>query len=146
MPTKKKKASAKRAQAVTIGAGIAAGIAGALAGAYLLYERTQPQRKKAQAWVMKARKSAAVEAKQLASIGEKEYQRIVEKAMKHYGAMEHIGGAEIASAIRDAKAEWKHIQSEAKKAAKPVAKARKAKRTPAKKAAKRAVRKTTKKR
>ena len=72
MPTKKRKSSAKGAQAVKIGAGIAAGIAGALAGAYLLYEGTQPQRKKAQAWVMKARKSAAVEAKQLASIGEKE--------------------------------------------------------------------------
>ncbi len=146
MPVKKKKASAGRAQAVTIGAGIAAGIAGALAGAYLLYERTQPQRKKAQAWVMKARKAAAAETKQLTSIGEKEYQRIVEKAMKHYGALEHIGGAEIASAVRDAKAEWRHIQSAAKKAAKPAVKVRKTKRAPAKKAAKRVVRKTTKKR
>lgn len=146
MPTKKRKSSAKGAQAVKIGAGIAAGIAGALAGAYLLYERTQPQRKKAQAWVMKARKAAGIEAKQLTSIGEKEYQRIVEKAMKHYGALEHIGGAEIASAVRDAKAEWKHIQSAAKKAAKPAASARKAKkRAPAKKVAKRKVR-TAKKR
>ena len=146
MPTKKRKSSAKGAQAVKIGAGIAAGIAGALAGAYLLYERTQPQRKKAKARVMKARKAAGIEAKQLTSIGEKEYQRIVEKAMKHYGALEHIGGAEIASAVRDAKAEWKHIQSAAKKAAKPAASARKAKkRAPAKKVAKRKVR-TAKKR
>ena len=146
MPTKKK-AGMPRAQAVRIGAGIAAGMAGALAGAYLLYERTRPQQKQAKAWVMKARKSAALEAKQLASIGEQEYQRIVEKAMKHYGAMEHIGGAEIASAIRDAKAEWKHIQLAAKKAAKPTAKktpkkaVKKAvKRHPAKKVAKKTVR------
>jgi hypothetical protein len=121
MPTKKK-AGAQRAQAMKIGAGIAAGMAGALAGAYLLYERTRPQQKKAKAWVMKARKEAALEAQKLARIGEAEYQRIVEKAMKHYGAMEHIGGSEIASAIRDAKAEWKHIQSAAKEAAKPAVK------------------------
>jgi len=101
-----------------VGAGIAAGIAGALAGAYLLYSRTKPQQKKAKAWVVKARESAAVEAKRLSSIGETEYHRIVEKAMKHYGAMEKISAPEIASAIRDTKSEWKHIQAEAKKAVK----------------------------
>ncbi len=141
----KKKAGMQRAQAVKIGAGIAAGMAGALAGAYLLYERTRPQQKQAKAWVMKARKSAAFEAKQLASIGEKEYQRIVEKAMKHYGTMEHIGGAEIASAIRDAKAEWKHIQLAAKQAAKPAAKKavrKSVKRHPVKKTVRKIAKKT----
>lgn len=118
----KKKAAAKRMQAMKVGAGIAAGIAGAAAGAYLLYTKTEPQQEKAKVWVMKARKEAAVEAKKLASIGEKEYQRIVEKAMKHYGTIEKIGAPEIVSAIRDAKSEWKHIQAEAKKVAKPVAK------------------------
>ena len=126
---KKKKVSAKRATQMKVGAGIAAGIAGALAGAYLLYARTKPQQKKAKVWVVKARKEAAVEAKQLANIGEGEYRRIVEKSMKHYGAMNKIGAAEVAAAVRDAKSEWKHIQMQAKKAAKPVAKrpARKAK-------------------
>ena len=116
--------------AMKVGAGVAAGIAGALAGAYLLYERTKPQRGRAKAWVLKARKAAGVEAKQLSSIGESEYRRIVEKAIKHYGAMEKVGAPEIASAIQDAKSEWKHIQMQAKKAAKPVAK------RPAKKAIK----------
>jgi predicted regulator of Ras-like GTPase activity (Roadblock/LC7/MglB family) len=127
---KKKKAAAKRTTQMKVGAGIAAGIAGALAGAYLLYARTKPQQKKAKAWVVKARQSAAVEAKQLANIGEGEYRRIVEKSMKHYGAVNKIGAEEIAAAVRDAKSEWKHIQMQAKKAAKPVAKrpAKKAKR------------------
>ncbi len=105
-----------------VGAGIAAGIAGAAAGAYLLYTKTKPQQKKAKVWVAKARKDAAVEAKKLSLIGEKEYHRIVEKAIKHYGAMEKVGAPEIASAVRDAKLEWKHIQAEAKKAARPLAK------------------------
>ena len=132
--SKKKKATAKRVTQMKVGAGIAAGIAGALAGAYLLYARTKPQQKKAKVWVVKARKSAAVEAKQLANIGEGEYRRIVGKSMKHYGAMNKIGAAEVAAACRDAKAEWKHIQMQAKKAAKPVAK------RPAKKAKRKAVR------
>jgi len=118
-------------QAMKVGAGVAAGIAGALAGAYLLYERSKPQQKRAKVWVMKARKAAAIEAKQLSSIGEGEYRRIVEKAMKHYGAMDKIGAAEVAAAMRDAKSEWKHIKTQAKKAAKPAAK------RPAKKAKKR---------
>lgn len=119
---KKKKAATKRAMRMKVGAGIAAGIAGALAGAYLLYARTKPQQKKAKVWVMKARKAAAIEAQQLANIGENEYRRIVEKSMKHYGAMNKIGAAEVAAAVRDAKSEWKHIQMQAKKAAKPVVK------------------------
>lgn len=120
----KKKASARRVRAVKVGAGIAAGIAGALAGAYLLYARTRPQQKKAKVWVMKARKAAGIEARRLSSIGENEYRRIVEKSMKHYGAMNKIGAAEIASAVRDAKSEWKHIQMQAKKTARPTSKRR----------------------
>ena len=134
MATKKKAAAARRMKAMKVGAGVAAGIAGALAGAYLLYERTKPQQKHAKVWVAKARKAAGIEAKQLSSIGESEYQRIVEKAMRHYGAMNKIGTAEIMAAVRDAKSEWKHIQMQARKAAKPAAK------RPAKKAKRKAVR------
>ncbi len=114
----KRKNASRRMNAVKVGAGVAAGIAGALAGAYILYARTKPQQKRAKAWVMKARKAASAEAKQLSRIGEKEYERIMEKAMRHYGAIEEVGSAEIASAISDAKAEWKHIKREAVKAAK----------------------------
>ncbi len=95
----------KRVAQMKVGAGIAAGIAGALAGAYLLYARTKPQQKKTKAWVVKARKDAAMQAKQLAHIGENEYRRIVEKSMKHYGAMNRIGATEVAAAVRDAKSE-----------------------------------------
>jgi aminoglycoside phosphotransferase len=130
----KKVASGKEAMKV---AGIAAGIAGALAGSYLLYAHTKPQQKKAKAWVMKARKSAAAEAKKLSVVGEKEYHRVMEKALRHYGAVEKIGAPEIMSAIRDAKAEWKHIQGAVKKATKVV---RPAKKKSAKKTIKKAAR------
>jgi len=127
-------------RAVKIGAGIA-GIAGTLAGAYLLFEHTKPQQKKAKVWVMKARKSAAVEAKKLSRVGEKEYHRIVEKSLRHYGAVQKVGAPEIASAVRDAKAEWKHLQAIARKQVKVSRPAKKvAKKKPARKAAKKAVR------
>jgi aminoglycoside phosphotransferase len=138
MPIKKK---TNVGHAVRVGTGIAAGIAGALAGGYLLYQRTKPQQKQAKAWVLKARKEAAVEAKKAKLIGEKEYHRIVEKAIKHYGAIEKVGAPEIASVIRDAKAEWKHIEAQAKKAAKLAPVAKKTVKHPAKKAVKKVVRK-----
>lgn len=135
----KKAASGRRK--VAVGAGIAAGIAGALAGGYLLYQYSKPRRKKAKAWVVAARKNAAVEAKKLSRMGEKDYHRIVEKAMRHYGAIQKAGAPEVMAAIRDAKAEWKHIQAEAKKAAKAPRSARK----PAKRKAKKVVRRKSRK-
>jgi hypothetical protein len=133
MPIKKKKM-----KAMEMGAGVAAGIAGALAGAYLLYARTNPQQKKrVKAWAMKARKAAGANAKKLSSISEHEYHRIVEKAMKHYGSVNKISAAEIASAIRDAKSEWKHIKMQAKKMTKPTPKRHPVKKTAKRKAKKR---------
>lgn len=129
MMAAKKQVTGKRMRAVRVGAGVAAGIAGAVAGAYLLYERTKPQQKQAKAWIMKSRKAAGIEAKRLSKIGEKEYHRMMEKALRHYGAMEKVSAPEIASAIREAKAEWKHIQTTAKKAAKPAGKKAAPKRT-----------------
>jgi nanoRNase/pAp phosphatase (c-di-AMP/oligoRNAs hydrolase) len=122
----------KNLKAIEVGAGITAGIAGALAAGYLLYENTKPQQKKAAAWAMKARAQAAHQAKQLSKIGKSEYHRIVEQAMKQYGALEKINAVELRKVIADAKGEWKHIQAEAKKAAKE-SKPKTVKRKPVKK-------------
>jgi hypothetical protein len=122
-----------------IGAGVAAGIAGVLAAGYLVYEGTKPQHKKIKAWVSSARRNAARELKKLKHVGAEEYDRLVSKAIKHYGAIQKASGPEIAEAIRDARAEWKHINAEAKK----MAKAKLSKR--AKPAKRKAARKTAKK-
>ena len=108
----------KTAKALEVGAGVTAGIAGALAAGYLLYEHTKPQQKKAAKWAMRARVQAAREASQLSKIGKSEYHLIVERAMKQYGALEKVNGVELKKAVANAKGEWKHIQAEAKKAAK----------------------------
>ena len=133
----KKQTSNKKAWEV--GAGVAAGIAGALVAGYLVYEGTKPgNAKKAKAWVSSARRDAALELKKIKSVGAGEYERLVTKAIKHYGAIQKAGAPEIASAIKDAKAEWNHIHAEVKKMSKAK---------PAKPAAKRKVtKKTAKKR
>jgi hypothetical protein len=112
---KKQKASGKGWE---VGAGVAAGIAGALVAGYLAYESSKPQRKKVKAWVASARRDAATELKKLKQVGAKEYDRLVEKAIKHYGAIQKASSPEIASAVRDAKAEWKRINADAMKMAK----------------------------
>jgi hypothetical protein len=124
----------KTVKALEVGAGVAAGIAGALVAGYLAYEKTKPQQKKLKAWVSSARHDAAREMKKYRAVGAGEYERLLTKAIKHYAAIQKAGAPEVASAIRDAKAEWKNIQAKAKKMGmKPKAKA--AKRKPAKKAA-----------
>lgn len=122
----KKKISALKA--VGMGAGVAAGVAAALAGAYLLYEKTGPQQKKAKAWVVKAKKDAAREIKMLKKVGEKEYKVIVDKAMKRYGSLEKVSVAEVMKAAQDAKNEWKRIHAQAKKMANMIAKKKPARR------------------
>jgi aminoglycoside phosphotransferase len=126
------KVNAKRV-AAKVGAGVTVGIAGAIAAGYLLYKKTKPQQKKAAAWVIRARIEAARQAKTMGRIGQAEYHRIVEKAMKHYAAFEKVSAPELENVIDDAKSEWKHIQAEVKKANRKPAVKKKAAKMPKRK-------------
>ena len=122
-----------------IGAGITAATIAAAAGAYLLSNKKT--KTKARKWAMAARKEVAKNAKIAKKLGEKEYGRIVERAMKHYGSLEDMSAADIMAAARELKGEWKQIQSHAKKMAKahrPAMKRHAAKKTGAKRASARA--------
>jgi hypothetical protein len=116
----------KTIKGIETGAGVLAGIAGAVAAGYMLYEKTKPQQKQAAAWIVKARAEAARQMKAVKHMSQEDYQRIMDKALKHYAAMQKIGGVELMSAIKDAKMEWKHIQMQGKKMAKPMVKPKKA--------------------
>ncbi len=125
-----------KAKALKVGAGVIAGIAGAIAAGYIAYEKTKPQQKQAKAWVAKARVEAAKQMKVLKSVSKADYERMMEKALKHYAAIQKVGVSELGSAIKDAKLEWKNIQAQGKEAVKKVvAKKPAAKKAPAKKKA-----------
>jgi hypothetical protein len=116
MATKKKMGNS--AKAWGIGGAVTAAAIAAAAGAYLLSDKKT--KAKAKAWVVNARKEVVKNAKIATKLGEKEYGRIVEQAVKHAGSMEKLTAAEVISAAKELKSEWKMIQAEAKKMAKEV--------------------------
>ena len=117
-----------------VGAGLTAAAALAAAGAYLLSGKQGAKRKsQVKAWVVKARAEAARNIKAAKKMSAADYARIVDKAIKHYGALQKATAPEILKAAKEAKAEWKNIQAQAKKLS---AKKRPAKKSPKRKKAK----------
>src|SRR5580693_6930479 len=104
------KKSTKRAVEIGAGAVTAAAIAAAAGMYFFGGENGKKNKAKAKAWTLKVRKEIVKNAKIAKHLGKEEYQRLVEKAIKHYGAMEHMTAGEIAAAARDLKGEWDQIQ------------------------------------
>ena len=120
MATKKKTAKkGSNAKAWGIGSAITAATLAAAAGAYLLSDKKT--KTKAKKWAVEARKEVVKNAKVARKLGEKEYARIVDEAMKHHAALENLTAADIIREGKTLKAEWKKIQAEAKKMAKTSA-------------------------
>lgn len=113
-----KKAVGNNAKAWGIGGALTAAAIAAAAGAYLLSDKKT--KAKAKAWVVNARKEVVKNAKLATKLGEKEYGRIVEQAVKHYGSAEKLTAADMIAAGKELKSEWKRIQAEAKKMMKEV--------------------------
>ncbi len=131
MAKKKVIKKAGSAKAWEIGGAITAATLAAAAGAYLLSDKkTKAKTKK---WAMEARKEVIKNVKMAKKLGEKEYGRVVDEAMKHHAALENLTAADVIKEGKALKAEWKKIEAEAKKMAKAYA--------PKKAAAKKAVHK-----
>ncbi len=116
MATKKKSDNVKKWE---IGAGITAATIAAAAGVYLLSDKKT--KTKAKKWVADARKEIVKNAKTAKKLGEKEYNRIVDQAVKHYGSLENLTAADVIAAGKELKGEWNKISGEAKKMAKAYA-------------------------
>lgn len=112
MATKKKKGGAK---AWEIGGAVTAAVIAAAAGAYLLSDKKT--KAKAKKWVVAARKEVVKKTKRARKLGEKEYSRIVDQAVKRYGSLEKMTAADMIAAGKELKGEWKRIHDEAKKIA-----------------------------
>jgi len=120
MATKKKVAKkGDSAKAWGIGGAITAATLAAAAGAYLLSDKKT--KTKAKKWAMEARKEVIKNVKVAKKLGEKEYGRMVDEAMKHHAALENLTAGDVIREGKALKAEWKKIQAEAKKMAKAYA-------------------------
>ena len=117
MATKKKVAKkGGNAKVWGIGGALTAATLAAAAGAYLLSDKKT--KTKAKKWVAEARKEIVKNAKVARKLGEKEYARIVDEAMKHHAALENLTAADVIKEGKMLKAEWEKIQAEAQKIAK----------------------------
>jgi len=115
---KKGKKAGSNAKAWEIGGAITAATLAA-AGAYLLSNKKA--KTKAKKWVLEARKEVLKNAKMAKKLGEKEYGRIVDEAMKHRALLENLTAGDVIKAGKELKSQWKDIQAEAKKMAKVYA-------------------------
>jgi hypothetical protein len=120
MATKKKTVKkGGSAKAWEIGSAITAATLAAAAGAYLLSDKKT--KAKAKKWAMEARKEVVKNVKIARKLGEKEYGRMVDEAMKHHAALENMTAGDVIREAKALKAQWKQIQAEAKKMAKTYA-------------------------
>jgi hypothetical protein len=120
MAAKKKMAKkGSSAAAWGIGGAITAATLAAAAGAYLLSDKKT--KTKAKKWATEARKEIVKNAKVAKKLGEKEYGRMVDEAMKHHAALENLTAGDIIKEAKELKSQWKKIQAEAKKMAKSYA-------------------------
>ena len=125
-----KKTAKKRNVGAEIGAGAAVAAALAIAGGYVLWEKMGKQRqKKVKTWVAKARKDAVQKLAAAKKMGEAEYKRIVDAAVKKY-ASGGITKIELTKVAADLKSEWKNIQGHAQAIAKQIQKQRGAMKKP----------------
>jgi hypothetical protein len=105
-----------------VGVGLAAA-ALALAGGYVLWEKMGKERQeKAKAWIVKARQEAVNKLADAKKMGESEYNRIVDAAVKRYGLSEGISKADLSKVAADLKGQWAKIQVKAKTVAKQLQK------------------------
>lgn len=110
-------------KALAIGAGATA-LAAAAAATYLLSgKRGAKNRAKVKKWVTDARKEVSKQVGGLQKVTKQTYNKAVDTAMKQYETLKNVDKAELAKVAAELKGHWDDIQTELKKAAKPVVKA-----------------------
>lgn len=102
--------------AIGVGAGVLTAAALAAAAGYLL--SSKQQRAKVKAWAVKARREVAKNVRVAKRMGEKEYRRVVDQAVKRYGSMNKVNTAEILKTAGEMKAEWQRLRKNAEVIAK----------------------------
>lgn len=117
MATKKKKKG--NAKTWEVGGAVTAAALAAAAGTYLLSDKKT--KTKAKRWVAAARAEALKKAKTAAKLGEKDYGRIVEQAVKRYGALGKMTAADMMAAAKELKGDWKKMHAATEKLTKAYA-------------------------
>jgi basic membrane lipoprotein Med (substrate-binding protein (PBP1-ABC) superfamily) len=98
---------------VAIGAGILGIAAAGIAGAYFLYGKDGAKnRKKIQAWGLKAKGEVLEKLEKAKELTEANYHEIIDTVSAKYAKGKNITPEDIASFAKDLKKHWKDIKSE----------------------------------
>jgi hypothetical protein len=99
---------------MAVGASILTAAALAGAAAYLLSGKEgEKRRAKMKTWAAKAHKEVAQRVKESRQMGEAQYKKIVDEAVKRYGSLEKVNVQDLVKVAQDMKSDWKHFQKHA---------------------------------
>jgi len=103
-----------------VGAGVVTAAALAGAATYFLSNTKMAKKGKAQArtWVKKAQAEVIRNVSAARKMSQADYMRFAESAARHYGKLHDASAAEMVTAAREMKAEWKNIRRHAENIAK----------------------------
>ncbi|MDE2019589.1 MAG: hypothetical protein KGJ13_04540 [Patescibacteria group bacterium] len=86
-------------------------------GAYMVYRKAAYERQRAKEWLLKAEAEIEENLEQLKNLSEREYDRIVDTAVFHYGQLYRVNARELADAAEDLRADWERVKEEFRAAA-----------------------------
>ena len=88
----------------------------AMVGAYVAYRKMETQRQRAKEWLLRAKAEIEENIGELKDLSEREYDRIVDTAVFHYGQLYRVNAKELAAAAEDLRADWERVKEEFKAA------------------------------
>ncbi len=98
---------------VAVVAGLAAVAVAGAAGAYFLYGKDGAKnRKKVQAWSLKAKADILEKLEKSKIVTEANYHMIVDGALSKYAKLKHVAPGELAALSKELKSHWKGIKSQ----------------------------------
>lgn len=97
---------------VGLGLGAAAAIAAAAGTYFFAGKKGATNRKKAQAWALKAKKDVVKGIHSLEQVNKKAYHTAVDSVMKGYDTMKEVDKKEVVALARELKGHWDSIQKD----------------------------------
>ncbi len=140
-----KKPVSKKKVALGVGLGLAAAAAAGAGYFFFGSKDGAKHRKQAAKWAQTLHADALKKAKRLQKLDEKAWKTIVDESMRAYEKVKSVDKADLASAARELKSNWKHVSAEFSRVAKKDTKAVKAVAKKAVRAGKKAVAKAVSK-
>lgn len=102
----------KKKVALGVGLGLAAAAAAGAGYFFFGSKDATKHRKKAAKWAQSLQADAMKKAKKLQKLDEKAWKTIVDESMRAYDKVKSIDQADLASAAKELKTNWKHVSAE----------------------------------